>query len=94
MDTTLDTRRLLRRTKLTRQGVTILAWLEGATHRLTLDDRTITFYRRVNGAYQVATAFRDDSAWSLSAWALRSVARLPATAVWLPKPKALVNRVA
>jgi hypothetical protein len=91
---TLDTRRLLRRTDLSREGVTILAWLEGATHRLIINDRTITFYRHAHGAMEAATALRSDDAWGLSHWTPRSVARLPQQARPLPKPQALVNRAA
>lgn len=86
MTTTLDTRLLLRRSSLTRESVTLLAWFEGATHRLIIDDRLMTFYRHVGGRLEAATASREDDAWTLSSWTLRSVPRLPASAQPLPRP--------
>ena len=80
MTAPLDTSRLLRRTTSSTTSVTRLAQLQGATHRLTLDDRTITYYRVTGDRVEAATAFREDDTWTLSRWCVRSIARLPISA--------------
>jgi hypothetical protein len=88
---TLDTRKLLTRAGLSRDAVTVLAWLEGATHRLVINHSRITFYRHTRGAVQVATATREADGWALSSWALRAVPTLPHLAGELRRPAPLAN---
>lgn len=87
---TFDTRALLRRSSLERAGAVALAWLEGATHQLVLDDRAITFFRHVGGALEAAIATRDDDdRWSVSRWCGRATTHPPATARRIARPTAL-----
>jgi hypothetical protein len=91
MPFSLDTRKLLRRSSLSREAVALLAWLEGATHQLVLTEARVTFYRHAGGAVQVATATYETDGWSLSGWALRSVPQLPSQARELRRPAPLAN---
>lgn len=94
MHPTIDTRKLLTRAGLTRESVTVLAYLEGATHLMVLNDTRITFYRHAHGAVQVATALQEADGWTLSGWALRLVPRLPHLASELRRPAPLVSLAA
>lgn len=87
MRPTLDTRALLRRSRLTRDTALRLAWLEGASYHLVLSATRVMCYRHVfQGPVQCAMAACDDTGWTLSAWADRVVPRLPPTAQPLDRP--------